>query len=103
MNNTKMLYFDTIDIFDGIDVNETNKPKDCNICHYWLFLNNRFKFQPNVCNGCHDLLMMFMNFSDIAILNIKSADYRFIISSISKSEVKNLMQNIDLTEKSGTF
>ena len=40
-----------------------------------------------------------MNFSDIAILNIKSANYRCTISGISKSEVINLMQNIDLTKK----
>ena len=26
----------------------------------------RYLFQPNVCNGCHDLLMMSTNFSDIA-------------------------------------
>ena len=62
-----------------------------------------FKFQPNVCNRCHDLLMMSMNFSDIAILNIKSDDYRCIISAISKSEAINLMQNIDLIEKSGAL
>ena len=41
-----------------------------------------------------------MNLSDIAILNIKSADYCCIISIISKSEGVNLMQNIDLIEKS---
>ena len=40
-----------------------------------------------------------MNRSDIAILNIKSADYCFIISGISKNEAINLMQNVDLTEK----
>ena len=40
-----------------------------------------------------------MNLSDIAILNIKSADYCCIISGISKSGAMNLMQNIDLTEK----
>ena len=44
-----------------------------------------------------------MNLSDIAILNIKSADNCFIMSGISKTEVINLMQNIDLTEKSGTL
>ena len=48
---------------------------------------------------CHGLLMMSMNFSDIDILNIKSADYCFISSEISKSEVINLMQNTGLTEK----
>ena len=53
--------------------------KECNICHYWFFLN--FKFQSNVCNKCHDLLMMSMKLSDIAILNIKSADYCCIASA----------------------
>ena len=47
--------------------------------------------------------MMSMNLSDIAILNIHGADYRRIISRISKSEAINLMQNINLTEKSGTL
>ena len=47
--------------------------------------------------------MMSMNLSDIAILNIHGADYRCIISRISKSEAINLMQNINLMEKSGTL
>ena len=68
-----------------------------------VFLNKGFKFQPNVCNRCHDLLMMSMNLSDIAILNIKSSDYRCIITLISKNEAINLMQNADLTEKSRTL
>ena len=44
-----------------------------------------------------------MNLSDIAILNIKGCDYRCIINGISKSEAMKLLQNIDLTEKSGTL
>ena len=47
--------------------------------------------------------MISINFGDIAILNIKSADYRSIISKISESETVNLMKNIDLTEKSKTL
>ena len=46
---------------------------------------------------------MSMNLSNIAILNIKGSDYCFIISLIGKNEAINLMQNADLTEKSGTF
>ena len=42
--------------------------------------------------------MMSINLSDIAILNIKGADYRCIINGFSKSEALNLMQFIDLTE-----
>ena len=47
--------------------------------------------------------MKSMNLSDAAILNIKIADYCCIISRISKTESINVMQNIDLTEKSGTL
>ena len=70
-----------------------------NICHYWHFLNKAFKFQPNVCNRCHDLLMMSMNLSDIAILNIKCCDCCCIFSLISKNDAINLMENADLTKK----
>ena len=98
-----MLYYGRIDVSKGIDVNKTSASKECDICHYWYFLNYSFKFQPNVCNRCHDLLMMSVNLSDIAILNIKGSDYRCIISLISKNEAINLMQNVDSTEKIGTL
>ena len=47
--------------------------------------------------------MMSINLSDIAILNFKGSEYCCIISGISKNEAINLMQNADLTEKSGTL
>ena len=47
--------------------------------------------------------MMFMNLSDIAILNIKGSDYCCIISLIRRNEAITLIQNADLTEKSGTL
>ena len=43
--------------------------------------------------------MMSTNLSDNAILNIKNTDYCCIISSTSKSEAINLLQNINLTDK----
>ena len=94
-----MLYYDRIDVSEGI--NKTSASKEGDICHYWYFLNKGFKFQLDVCNRCHDLLMMSMNLSNIYIINIKNSDYRCIINGISKSEVIKLLQNIDLTEKSG--
>ena len=59
-----MLYFDRIDVSEGIDVNKAMASKDCDTYHYWYFLNYSFKFQPNVCNRFHDLLMMSMNISN---------------------------------------
>ena len=76
--------------------------KKSDVCHYWYFLNFSFKFEPNACNRCHDLIMS-MNLSDITILNIKGSDYRCIISLISKNEAINLLQNADLIEKSETL
>ena len=98
-----MLYFDRIDLSEGIDINKTSASKKCDICHYWYLLNFSFKLQPNVCNRCHDLLMTSMNLSNIAILNIKGSDYDCIIILISKNEAINLMENDDLTQKSGTL
>ena len=59
-----MLYYDRINVSEGIDVNETSTSKECNnyICHYCYLWNKRFKFQPY---ACHVLLLMPMNLSDI--------------------------------------
>ena len=44
-----------------------------------------------------------MNFSNVAILNIKDSDYCCINSGVTKSEAINLLQDIDFTEKGRTF
>ena len=55
------------------DVNKENASKECDVCHYWYFLNYSFKFQLNICNKLHDLLMMSINLSD-TILIIKGCE-----------------------------
>ena len=95
-----MLYYDRIGVSEGIDVDKTRESKECDICHYWYFLNKGFQFQPNVCKRFHDLLMMSMNLSVAAILNIKGFDYH---CRIRKSEAINLFQNTDFTKKNGTL
>ena len=81
-----MLYFDRIDASEGIDVKKTSASKGGDICHYWYLLNYRLKFQANVCNRCHDLLIMYTKLCDIAVLNIKRSDYHCIMNLISKNE-----------------
>ena len=68
-----------------------------------VFFKLFFMFQPNVCNRCHDLLMMSVNLGEIAVLNIKGSDYCCIISLISKKDGINLLQNADWTEKNETL
>ena len=84
MKNIKMLYYHRIDVSEGIDINKSSELKECDICHYWYFSDKGFNFQPHVCNGWHDLLMMSMNLSNIVILKIKNSDYHCIIAKLAK-------------------
>ena len=63
-----MVPYGRINVFEGIDINKTSASKECDVSHYWYFLDKRYKFQPYVCNGCHDVLVMSMNLGDIPIL-----------------------------------
>ena len=60
------------------------------ICHY-LFFNHGLKFQDSVCNVCHDLTMLSVNISDIAIITVKNVDYYCIIFNIIRSKAINLL------------
>ena len=86
-----MVYFVRIEVYEGISVNNTSATEDCEISHYWCFLNFSFRFKPNVFNRCHDLLMISMNLSYIAILYIKGSGYCCIISLIIKTETIKLL------------
>ena len=55
-----MLGCNKIDISEGIDYNKTNESKECDICHYWYFLDKGFKYELYFCNGCHDLMQKLL-------------------------------------------
>ena len=50
-----MLKYERIDVSEGIDLNKSAKSIEYLICHYWYFKNIGYKYEPQVCNGCHDL------------------------------------------------
>ena len=56
--NLTAAYVKMLHYFEEIDVNQSFKSKQCIICHYWYFLDNGYKHEPEVCNGCHDILVM---------------------------------------------
>ena len=62
-----MLEYDGINISEGIDTNKSNESKECDICHYWYFLDKNVKYEPYLCNG---LIQKAMNFNDVAIVSI---------------------------------
>ena len=48
MNNVNMIYYDRIDVLEGIDINKTNESKECNIYHYCFFPDKGFRFETYV-------------------------------------------------------
>ena len=56
LNIEEILEYEKIDISERVDVNKTNLSKECDICHYWYFKVIGFKYEPYLCNGCHDLI-----------------------------------------------
>ena len=73
-----MLEYDRIDISEGIDIDKTNKSKECDICHYWYFLDKNFNYEKYLCNGCYDLMQNYMSFNNVAIVLIKGKITEFI-------------------------
>ena len=53
-----MLQYERTNISEGIDFGKTNKSVECMICHCRYFKDIGFKYQPYVCNGCHDFSMI---------------------------------------------
>ena len=63
------------------------------ICRYWYFKDIGFKYQPYVCNACHDFSMILQDLNDFVILKIKNMDYRCYIVGTNKKDAISLLNN----------
>ena len=81
-----MLEYDRIDISEGIEVNKKNASRECDIWHYWYFLDKCFKYESHLCNGSHHLMQKTMNFTVVAIVSVKGNDYRIHFWYMSKDD-----------------
>ena len=68
----EMLQYERIDVSEGIDLNKSDKSKERVIYNYWYFKGIGYKYEPHICNGCHDLSMMVYGLNDLMILNKKA-------------------------------
>ena len=86
-----MLVYERIDISTGIDVNESDKPKKCMLCHYPYFLNKNFSYGPHLCDGSYNMTQKCNKLKNIAIICIKKIVYRicFLLMSKHKASIKN--------------
>ena len=93
-----MPYYDRTEVSGGTDANKTNASKECIICYRRNFLDKGFRFQPTVCNSCHNSIAM-TDINNTAILNINSVDYRCIIKGTGKNEAMNLLIIADMSKE----
>ena len=96
-----MLEYERIDISDGIDVDTSNKSKECILCHYWYFLDKNFGYGPYLGDGCYNIMQKCNKFKNIAIAHVKKCVYRIYFLYMSKREAKILMNNSNLIDKKG--
>ena len=94
-----MIYCNKVAASEEIDLSKWNESKSVIFVTTDYFL----VFKCFIAVVVIDLLMMSVDFDDIAIWNINGIDYRCIISGINKSQAVNLLQNGDLSEKSRTL
>ena len=98
-----MLEYDGIDIYEGLYVNKTNASKECDTCHYWYFKDFGFRYEPDLCNGCHDLMQKAMSFNNVAIVYVRGSAYRIHFWYIGKDDAINIMNNSNLVDKIGVL
>ena len=82
-------------------MSKTNKSTECDICHYWYFLDKNFNYEKYLYNGCHDLMQRAMNFNDVANVSIKRNDYRIHFWYMSKNNAMVIMTNSNFKDKNG--
>ena len=99
LNVQKMLEYDRIHISEGIDFNKTSASKECDSCHYQYFKDIGFKYEPYLCNGCHDLMQKSMSFDNVSIVYARANAYVIHFWYISKNDAINIMNNSNFLDK----
>ena len=85
----KMLKYDKSDITEGIDVDKTNKSRECIFCHYWYYLNKNFSYGPFTCDGCYNIVQKSTDFKNIAIVRVKKGHTEFILKILVNIKQKS--------------
>ena len=94
-----MVSYERIDKSEGIDFNKGENSVKCIICNYYYFKDIGFKYQPHVCNGCHDFSMTVQNLSDFFVVTNKNVDYKIYITGVNKKVAVFILRNSDLSDK----
>ena len=103
MGFIKILECERIGVSEGIDVDMSNKSKECMLCDYWYFLDKNFSYGRYICDGCYNIVQKFNDFKNIAIVHVGESAYRVYFPYMSKREAAKLMNNSNLVDKKGVL
>ena len=98
-----MLEYNIVDILDGTYVSKTSPSKECDICHYWCFRDIGFKYEPYLCNGCHDLTQKAMSFNNVTIIYVKRSACRIHFCYMGIDDAISIINNSNLIDKKGVL
>ena len=99
-----MLDYDRIDISEGIDATRNKLvSRECNLRHFWFFIDQNFKYQRYLCDGCQDMSMKSISMKNLAIVYVGGSAYRINFSFISLDEAISLMNKSVIDYKKGTL
>ena len=90
-----MIEYERIDISESIDIDKTNKSKECMLCHYWYFLNKNFNYGPSLCDGCYNIGYVSGNAQRIQCQYVSKHKRKH------KRKAIRLMTNSNLIDKKG--
>ena len=98
-----LLEYDKIDISEGIDVDKTDKSKECMFCHYWYFSNKNFEYGPYLCDGCYDIVQKSTDFKNITVVHVRKNAHRVYFSYMNRHKAKKLMNKFNLIDQMGSI
>lgn len=64
------MFHEEVGISRGIDINVNAHSRECIVCHFRYFSGMNFRFQPKVCDCCHDFIIEVTNFNKVAIVSV---------------------------------
>lgn len=92
-----MLEYDSNGVSEDIDTKKkTDGLRECIICQQWYFVKVNFRFQPKLCNGCHDTTKRSISFDDFSVITVGRNYYRILFLFMTKEKAKSIMNNSDL-------
>ena len=73
-----MIEYERINISEGVDLNKTNKSKECMLYHCWYFLHKNFSYGPYLCDGCFNIMQKSIDSKILILFTLKEMHTEFI-------------------------